>query len=110
MAERKTNEPARHQLHMIRLSLLVLAVFANAALAECNLFMADVPALTDCAKTQGYIISGQARDIELLRKQIDRLIEIQSRHQESISKLSDQVFELRSEVYLLGLKIPKSTK
>ena len=82
--------------------LLLLALYANPAAAACNLFMADMAALTECVKTQEYAISAQAREIALLRKELDYLKEFQERDLKAIYKLRDQWRELQLEVVRLG--------
>ena len=97
-------------LRPIHLSLLALAISSNPAAAACNLFMADITALTECAKYQELVISLQAGEIEILHKEIETLKLVQGFHSRDIKKLSDRVFEIQEELHLLGIKITTQTK
>jgi hypothetical protein len=100
-------------LNVTRLFLLALAVlFARSASATCNLIFADVPALTACAQSQGYVILTQAGEIQLLRQEVDYLKEFQKRDYELIETLRGRLFQLQLDVHLLQIrtKPPQSTK
>jgi hypothetical protein len=90
--------------------LLILVAYSTPATAACNLILADVPALTECIKSQGYTIADQAEDISLLRKELNYLKEFQERDRKVIDQLRDRVFELRGDVALLGLQKAKPAR
>lgn len=83
-------------------SLLVLAFYANPAAAACNLILADIAALTECAKTQEYAISAQAREIALLRKELDYLKEYQEYDRRKFDRLDTRINDLQLEIVRLG--------
>ena len=94
-------------LKLNRLSLFALVMFGNPAMANCVGLLTvfpDLQALTKCVQQQEMTISGQARDISLLRKELDYLKEFQRLQQNDINKLSERAFSLRLEVEKLRVR------
>jgi hypothetical protein len=90
--------------------LLILAVYAAPATAACNLFMADMAALVECAKSHEMTIVSHERQFQLMQREIDFLREGYISQQKTNEKLSERIFQLQGEIILLNPKKARSPK
>jgi len=88
-------------------SLLPLAFYANTAAASCEtMFMPDFAELTKCVKSQQTDIRYLERRIDVMSKVLDVYERSLDNQSKEILRLSDRIFQLRTEIALI--KPPQS--